>query len=236
MPTEFKGAIFACLAVTAFMVMIPPAMLGGREDTLGHFLYDYQTLITGFAAVGAAFVTVWKMTETEIAQGRRHQQSIDLAQRADRIALERAINPQLKDLASVHASLQALDLSKDRFNDDRGDPEWRLVSSICGPYLRALRSFKEICSRQAFIDGRKLFDGELTMLLEVAESLSGYITASLAQHDEIIDPQNPNDNFEYQHEFEDFGPGLIEEVKMLPPLIAKIVTKLQQTENRYFKD
>lgn len=64
---------------------------GGGCDAWGRFIYDYQTLLTGIGAIGAASVTILVMRVTEDKQGRRHLQLVELALRPDRLKSDRVL-------------------------------------------------------------------------------------------------------------------------------------------------
>lgn len=62
----------------------PPNADGGGGDTWRRFIYDFQTLITGYAAIAAAFWTVAQMRTSDALQERRHQQLLELTIRPER--------------------------------------------------------------------------------------------------------------------------------------------------------
>lgn len=67
---------FIVVAVVAALLL--PSLFGGKEDLWGNWIYDYQTLITGLLALGAAFITVTHMQRSDAESDRRHRQLLDL--------------------------------------------------------------------------------------------------------------------------------------------------------------
>lgn len=96
---------FWLLAVVAGSALIPPILFGQPRvtneviggDPWRNTIFDFQTLLTGLAAVAAASWTVYTMERTVVRQERRHRELVSLAIRADRLRADRAVNPQLDD-------------------------------------------------------------------------------------------------------------------------------------------
>ncbi|RVI59082.1 hypothetical protein [Sinorhizobium medicae] len=159
-------AVVACALIAAAVIML--ASLTGDGKSLEAWVNRYQTLITGFFAVGAAYLTVWQMRKTDAESERRHQELASLQMRADRLRMERASNPQLADL---RACVQSVDLL---CNETMKAPEGRVFTSyLTGEWappkpnewafqLSALqKELTEILARPQFEAGEALFHGEL---------------------------------------------------------------------------
>ncbi len=72
MPEKAKLALLTAIAIVVAMALLPPAFFGGTSDPWGKAIYDYQTLITGILATGAAFLTVQQMRKSDRQQEVRH--------------------------------------------------------------------------------------------------------------------------------------------------------------------
>ena len=79
---------FAELITTLLIGICAGLALGGMTE-LEFRLYDWQTLIAGILAVGAAAITLFEMRRTEAAQGKRHNDLLRLSLRQDRMTIER---------------------------------------------------------------------------------------------------------------------------------------------------
>lgn len=82
-----RSILLGLLFCVVFAAIIPAVLFGeprrmaGQEggDAWRNIIFDFQTLITGFAAVGAAFLTIAEMRLTDTAAERRHQETKQLA-------------------------------------------------------------------------------------------------------------------------------------------------------------
>lgn len=101
-----KGAIIACVSVILIMSILPPAFFGSHDGGGWTFIKDFQTLITGFAAVGAAAATILVMVKTDAEQERRHRDIVRLSLRPDRLRIERMLNPAVALFPDYEVSLQ----------------------------------------------------------------------------------------------------------------------------------
>ncbi len=126
---------------------------------LRDFLSEFQTLITGLAAVIAASATIYVMHRTDAAQEARHKELVQLTLRSDRLSVERALIPQAAELQRI---LMAIDFGISRATNRRHGEDFREgAAELAGNLSRALTLCEKVINRQAFIDGSKLFDGHL---------------------------------------------------------------------------
>lgn len=68
---------------------IPRAEDGTGGDPWRNYIYDFQTLIGGFLALIAAYITLHQMKESDALQERRHQQQISAVNRRDVLIIDR---------------------------------------------------------------------------------------------------------------------------------------------------
>ncbi|MGV1904126.1 hypothetical protein [Agrobacterium cavarae] len=98
MQPQHRKRVFALCALVLAMAILPPVFFGAsREidsqrggDPIRNIIFDFQTLITGILAVGAALLTVKQSQEVDQRQQRRHDELFDLQVRPDRLRLARA--------------------------------------------------------------------------------------------------------------------------------------------------
>lgn len=212
-----------------------PAVVDGRTggDPWRNWVYDFQTLITGLAAVGAATWTISVMERTDRKQADRHRELVELNQRSDLRRLERAIEPQLEELADIAGSLAASELDPALFKDEPGDPVYNMVTSATANYLTAVRRVYDVLERKQFVDGSELFDGRLTYSLRELFENSEYLSRALEAHVKAIDWGDQNFSMRYEMEFEDFEAYLVEQLRSYRPKLDSVVSRLQETKARY---
>lgn len=69
-----RWRMLGVLMVAVVAALLLPAIFGGRGDAWGGWVYDYQALIGGLLALGAAGVTVTEMRRSEAANWDRYRQ------------------------------------------------------------------------------------------------------------------------------------------------------------------
>lgn len=109
-----KRRLFALIFITVGAAIILPVVFGlprgiaGQDgDGWRNFIYDFQTLIGGGAAVVAAWLTVRQMRITDERSEFRHRELVSLQLRADRLRVERLLYPSLNELKAKRESLSA---------------------------------------------------------------------------------------------------------------------------------
>lgn len=153
----------ACAVAIAAAVLVP-AIFGQRPDAKGGgdpwrtWIYDFQTLITGVAAVTAATLTIRTMERTDYRQEKRHRELVELTLRADRLRIDRVIFPQMQELAAAanQVAEAAASFAEISISGPKTDLETRLavVDSV-------LSRIQWIMVRSVWDDARPLFSGYL---------------------------------------------------------------------------
>jgi hypothetical protein len=92
------------LAIAAAILLpvlfgLPRGVAGQAGDGWRNFIYDFQTLIGGGAAIVAAWLTVRQMRITDEKSEARHRELVSLQIRADRLRVERLLYPSLDELS-----------------------------------------------------------------------------------------------------------------------------------------
>ena len=164
-----KWKWFWLIAVIAGSALIPPILFGQARvindqsggDPWRNTIFDFQTLLTGVAAVAAASWTVYTMEKTDSRQEQRHRELVSLTMRADRLRADRAVNPQLDDFETyvdeIIARLKYIFRSDENAikNFDSGKRDYRALGITIETFF----------SRPAFDEARDLFDGEMAYAL-----------------------------------------------------------------------
>ena len=137
----------------------------GEASSANKFIYDYQTLITGIAAVFAAGYTVRQMRITDEMSEKRHRELVSLQLRADRLRVERSLFPALGDLEDSFKKVRDINLSVvQKILDDEPDNARLLIESL----ERACFDAISILGSSQFKAAEDLFDGDLTLRYSVA--------------------------------------------------------------------
>lgn len=169
----FVAAIVVCVLVVLTVHALqagPISQAGLVKSYAWGMLYDYQTLVTGLLAIGAAFVTVREMRRAEVSNEIRHQASMRLAVRGDRLRMHRALHPQFLELKEQRK------IMIDRLDDaemlvvgidsvvhllENPTLDMRFQAFVLDLYPSII-SIREILARPALQEGAQLFDGDLT--------------------------------------------------------------------------
>ncbi|WP_311272359.1 MULTISPECIES: hypothetical protein [unclassified Rhizobium] len=93
-----KKRVLTLLAIVLAAAALLPVLFGATpeisvrkgEDNWRNFVYDFQTLITGVLAIGAAFFTIRSGQEIDERQQIRHDQTLELQSRPDKLKIARA--------------------------------------------------------------------------------------------------------------------------------------------------
>lgn len=166
-----RKAILGAIAVAFGAALILPVLFGEAAsvadrsggDPLRNLVYDFQTLIAGALAVLAAWWTIATMERTETAAANRHAEQVALTLRGDRLAVERAVYPQIDGLSGIEWMLQELKSNMLAQNTLR-----RQLQAIVGRawLLESIfRDLQELLGREQLRDGSRFFDGSLTYKL-----------------------------------------------------------------------
>ncbi len=226
-----REAIIIFLALMIAMMLLPPAIIGGKTDSVGLFIFNYQTLLTGALAVAAAFATVRKMGQLDRMQAVRHQQTVDLAVRSDKMRLERAINPQLDDLKAAAEDLGRVSLNREPFAGMPGDPRYHFLTAVASGYVKPVGNLIEIFSRKQFVDGAALFDGKLTRKLDIITDSLPQVRGALTSHlHQVSGPVTGNETHYYQEDFDNFIVPLLIQIDNVPAVLEEVIAEIARTK------
>lgn len=162
------GAAFIAIGLTLGLPILfgagPTKNARDGEDPLRTIIFDFQTLIGGALAVAAAWWTVKTMEDTDASAARRHAEQIDLSLRKDRLAVERAVNPQIARLQSLTFYLGSLRAGMLKRNTYRG--QIRYIVEHVFALKDCSSSLTKLLELDQFKEGSRLFDGMLAYKLE----------------------------------------------------------------------
>lgn len=153
------GAIVICAAI------VPPVIFGAapqRSDRKGgdpwrNTIEDFQTLITGFFAIGAAYVTVRQMEKSDKKSDNRHVQLVRLSLRADALRVERLLYPQVDELLGLQNHLRLINAG---YTGEKSTSEY--VKFHREEIKTVIRKIIAVLDRPQWTTGQDLFDGTLT--------------------------------------------------------------------------
>ncbi|MGR9144493.1 hypothetical protein ACU8MP_19350 [Rhizobium leguminosarum] len=218
------AAIFALLAMLVFPVWQA-------------WIYQFQTLISGLAAVGAAALTIAKMEETirvmertDSASAERHRQLVKLQRSPDQLRMERALHPQIADLQHIHAQFKAFNNARNEIEaGEMTDFQW--VTVVGRRYFGCFEEITSVLTRVQFLLGVTLFDGITTRYLDQLTRANGIVIPALRLHlgyldGEIADPIYP-DRFEAS--FHEIEHAIVDVVGLL----ARVIESLQFMKRSY---
>lgn len=192
-------AIGICLPVVFGEPRIVDGQSGG--DSWRNLIYDFQTLITGFFAIAAAFVTVLYALKIDDRQHQRHQQIMSFTVRRELRTLERALYPQLSDLEEAVESLW--DVERDPI-DRSSLSNWKWLTHVTSNYLAELRRLDEITQRQQFTDALPYFDGRLSRAYFEFRSSYSVTHRRFEAHNDALEEMGYNGEIQYEVDWEDY--------------------------------
>ncbi|NSZ48475.1 hypothetical protein G6L63_11195 [Agrobacterium vitis] len=139
------------------------------DSCLLNYISEFQTLITGLAAVCAAYLTVREMRKTEEKQHQRHQEVMTLSVRDEYNALTRLLIPyadKLKDAFDILFELENRCPDTPQERDDFILTEYQSIHNA----FEAISGFLESA---AFQQSERYFNGALAHELTVLPIILG---------------------------------------------------------------
>ena len=173
----FLWAIVICVTVPLTVHLTKVGAISTEGKATGYLaglLYDFQTLFAGVLAIIAAYLTMGEMRRTDERSDKRHKETMDLAIRADRLKVQRALHPQFIELNLIRKKFRTLNVyvaevekaARDRATNSL---QWQYskleIETIITGVYPLISDLRDIIARPQFIDGAQLFDGELTYML-----------------------------------------------------------------------
>lgn len=173
----FLLAVGVCVSVVLVIALgtEEPANFHDRNGGSGlwNFLYNFQTLIAGIAAVVAAAITVFQMHAIDVASEQRfrdaeqatadrHRQLIELQTRSDSLRIHRMFWPHFGELRQIYKTIRDLKLpTKVDPYSPAGAEVWQLEQAA-DSVLSAISEIERIIGSKPWQDSKDLFGGQLT--------------------------------------------------------------------------
>jgi hypothetical protein len=167
MVDKSRNRILLAIVIAISTGLLLPAVFGeprtenSTGDAWRNFIYDFQTLLTGFFAVAAAFVTFYQMQKFDAQSAKRHEEQVKLAFRPDVLLMERAYSPSVEtirewrdDMRRISSKWRAEHLREDAYRDRE-----MIVSLASG--------FIEEIERDTFQRATHLFSGKMVTLIDL---------------------------------------------------------------------
>lgn len=240
----FGGSVFiSALLVRLFFGDARTIAGQAGGDSWRDFIYDFQTLMTGIAAVVAATFTVRRMKHDDREQSRRHHETLAFAIRSETRRLDRALHPQLQDLRLVASRLVSLPFGNEKdFEVPNTGYAW--FTRISPKLLPIVNDLSEILERPAITGSSEYFDGKLLVAFDRAYSSAQDVQEYVTRH---INVQNVNNNDDYNdlmiYEQEDWPNSgtyrvhtaftLRERVSVLLKEMERVAAELEEMTNRF---
>lgn len=163
---ELPAAVIACALIVASVFIV--ASLADEKNSQDGWVYRYQTLITGVFAVGAAYLTVWQMRNTDAESERRHRELARLQVRSERLKIERMLFPQFGELREHYKQLKKFTLPSliITASEEAKNEAFFAFADEGGAIERTSLAITQILSREAWAGAEPLFGGFLRYELE----------------------------------------------------------------------
>ncbi len=165
MSEERKKQLVVLFWLVVCVTILPPLLFGEArsvKDQVGgnswrNFIFDFQTLIGGGAAILAAWHTVRQMRISDMKSDGRHQELVELQLRSDRLRVERMLKPGLSDLQDCYEEISLRFETLSKLHADEPAAVAEVVNQLNSKCHDAVRIMK----RLHFKDASDLFDGNL---------------------------------------------------------------------------
>lgn len=176
MSKEQKEHLVILFWIVVCVTILPPLFFGEARsikdqaggDSWRNFIYDFQTLIGGGAAIIAAWYTIRQMRITDEKSEARHRELVALQLRSDRLRVERMLFPALSDLEDCYEAIS--DVKMETLKQIASDEPTNVaivlqqIGSDCYETLRIVR-------RPTFKEAQDLFDGDLAYQYDLMRGL-----------------------------------------------------------------
>lgn len=136
-------------------IFVTSSIFEGKQNGWGIWIYDFQSLITGVLAIGAAFFTVDQMRRSDMQQEKRHREILEMNLRRDWMQIRRAFHPQV---AELNAATNELGELLPILNSSPDEPGYKDVFKQSQKYRNTAHLIKNILEREQILDVKDFFD------------------------------------------------------------------------------
>lgn len=163
---EQKERLVILFWIVVCVTILPPLFFGEARsikdqaggDSWRNFIFDFQTLIGGGAAILAAWYTVRQMRITDEKSEARHRELVALQLRSDRLRVERMLFPALDDLEDCYDAISDVKIETLKL---LASHEPNSVASVLEQINSDCHDALSITLRPTFKEARDLLDGDL---------------------------------------------------------------------------
>ncbi|CDN93450.1 hypothetical protein BN949_02604 [Agrobacterium tumefaciens] len=163
---DHKERLVVLFLLVVCVTILPPLFFGEARsvkdqvggDSWRNFIFDFQTLIGGGAAMIAAWYTVRQMRISDMKSYDRHRELVELQLRPDTLRVERMLKPGLADLEACYEEIRGV-----RFNtlSKLLKDEPAVVAQVMEQLRLECAQAVRIMKRPQFEAASDLFDGDL---------------------------------------------------------------------------
>lgn len=181
-----KKRILTLIISVIFLAVGVPALFGDARviegqkggDPWRNVIFDFQTLLTGLLAVGAACWTVMTMERTDEKSEARHRQLVALSLRSEIIAMERALNPLIEQLKIISEDFNGVIYPLSGVPNET----WDWFTGIADTHYHRVVRVDSIVSRPQVVEGAKFFDGPLASAFADIETTTRKLLTDMKTH------------------------------------------------------
>ncbi|RVJ42371.1 hypothetical protein [Sinorhizobium medicae] len=197
-------AVVACALIAAAVIML--ASLTGDGKSLEAWVNRYQTLITGFFAIAAAYLTVRQMRNSDAESERRHAELVGLSLRSDKLRVERALVPQAAELLTAAERLHEMtEFLRSDHKPDLGARFCRNAFHIS----ELVDEIYDVLERDQLHEASELFDGYTARSYDKIRRNCRWLKEPLQRISESqAEPWTSPDEFARQDDYVDGNIGL----------------------------
>lgn len=143
-------------AIIAVAIIAFASLADEETKSLSAWVHGYQTLITGFFAIAAAYLTVRQMRNSDAESERRHAELVGLSLRSDKLRVERALVPQAAELLTAAERLhEMIEFLRSDHKPDLGATFCRNAFHIS----ELVDEIYDVLERDQMHEASELFDG-----------------------------------------------------------------------------
>ncbi|MGF6156989.1 hypothetical protein M2267_002244 [Ensifer sp. KUDG1] len=182
------------VVVIILAATLPAAMFGKPGDGYFEFLKEFQTLLTGLLAVGAAAYTISEMIKSDAKQEQRHRETIEISMLPSKLAVARVADFLPGRLRHYSEQFRLFDelVDKNTFQPSWDKQSLTLAIRVC---VNARNLHREVLSDRV-TSCQHLFDNDVMQNLEEFRTWSGELISRLPEgfatsmfdDDDVVEP------------------------------------------------
>ncbi|RFB91788.1 hypothetical protein B5K08_15955 [Rhizobium leguminosarum bv. trifolii] len=238
MKSKREKIAWAAVVVATFGICLPimfgePRKIDDQHggDGWRNAIYDFQTLITGVAAVVAAYFAINQSRMVEANSERRHQQLMELSLRSARLMINRTVFPMVE---YIEEALENVEGWHKRIAADGG--AWFLAKNFI--HLKKMSgSWQEIVYDEQLGIAEAYFDGAMVHALRRSRETTKSITGRVITIEYRLTPLTGYDGEQevITGVLQEFVDGLDQDLRTLLEFLTEFRDGLRKLERDYLK-